>query len=382
MARIFLYISIILVAASCREHFEAPGGAADNSYLVVDGVINSGTGPTTIRLSRTVPLADSSRSRPEQNASVRVEGDNNTFAQLYETAPGVYTNDQLVLIDNVKYRLHINTNSGKEYLTEYAATRKTPPVDNISRERRTDGVELFIDTHDPQDTTRYYRWEYEETWEFNSFYATNLWYVVNPFNGNIGIDYCPAEYAQKIYTCWASEKSSNILIGTSIKLSRDTIHLPITFVPQDAWKMSKLYSINVKQYSPSPGGYEFLQRMKKNTENLGSLFDAQPSQLVGNIRCVDDPNEPVIGFIDVGQVQEKRVFISRSEVAPWNYRQACEEMTVRNHPDSIQPIVDYLLPTSPAQTDIMGNIIYFFASTNVCVDCNTRGTNQKPSYWP
>ncbi len=382
MKKIFLYILLIMVVASCREHFEAPGGGPDHGYLVVEGVINSGAGPTTIRLSRTVPLTDSIRSRPERSASVRVEGDDNTFSQLYETGLGVYTNDQLVLDDNVKYRLHIHTNSGKEYITEYAATRKAPPIDNISFERRTDGVELFVDTHDPQDTTRYYSWEYEETWEFNSFYTTNLWYVVSPFNGNVGVDYSPAEYAQKIYTCWTSDRSSNILIGTSIKLSRDTIHLPITFIPQDAWKLSKLYSINVKQYSPSPAGYEFLERMKKNTESLGTLFDPQPSQLVSNIRCVDDPNEPVIGFIDVAQVQEKRVFIRRSEVAPWNYREACEEISVPAQSDSIKPIMDYMLPIRPAAFDIMGNITRFFASTNVCVDCNTRGTSIKPSYWP
>lgn len=373
---------IILVAASCREHFDPPGGLPDNGFLVVEGVINSGQGPTTIRLSRTVPLSDSIASRPVQNATVRVEGDNNTFFQLYETGNGVYTNDQLTISDNVKYRLHIHTNGGREYFTEYTSTRKSPPIDDITWLRRPDGVELFVETHDPQDTTRYYRWEYEETWEFNSFYSTNLWYVINPFSGAVGIDYSPADHAAKIYTCWASERSSSILIGTSIKLSRDTIHLPVAFIPQDAWKLSKLYSINVKQYSPSAGGYEFLQRMKKNTENLGGLFDAQPSQLIGNIRSVTDPNEVVVGYIDVAQVREKRIFISRTAVSPWNYLQACEEISVRNHPDSIKEIMDYMLPIRPALTDNMGNIVRFFASTPVCVDCNTRGTSQKPSYWP
>jgi hypothetical protein len=382
MARILLYISIILVAASCREHFDPPGGAPDRSYLVVDGVINSGTGPTTIRLSRTVPLVDTNALRPERSANVRVEGDDNSFSQLYETGDGVYTNDQLVLNDNVKYRLHISTNGGRQYFTGYAATRKSPPVDNINWERRTDGVELFVNTHDPQDTTRYYRWEFDETWEFKSFYATNLYYVTNSTGSVSGVDYSTADYAAKIYTCWTSDKSNNILIGSSIKLSRDTIHLPILFVPQDAWKFSVLYSINVRQYSPSPGGYEFLQRMKKNTENLGTLFDAQPSQLDGNIRCLEDPNEPVIGYIDVAQVQQKRVFIKRSDVAPWNYREACEEISILNHPDSINLVKDYLYPTSPAVISPLGVIVRFFASTPVCVDCTTRGTNQKPSYWP
>jgi hypothetical protein len=382
MSRILLYISIIFFAVACREQFEAPGSSPDTGYLVVEGLINSGAGPTTFRLSRTIPLADSSRLSPERFAQVSVEGNNNTSTFLPETGNGIYSVGQLNLLDNVKYRLRIRTDNGREYITEYASARKSPPIDNITWERLSNGVQLYINTHDPQDTTRYYSWEYEETWEFKANYQTTIHYVLYPNGVAYDVDYNTAAQTEALYTCWRSAGSSSILIGNSAKLSRDTIHLPLLFVPQDSWKMSVLYSVNVKQYSPSPRGYEFLQRMKKNTENLGTLFDAQPSQLESNIRCVQDPLEPVIGHVDVAQVQQKRIFIKRGEVAPWNYRMDCIEMSLPNHPDSIREWQYFMLPTTVDKTTMTGRIARYFASTPDCVDCTIMGTNVKPSFWP
>jgi Domain of unknown function (DUF4249) len=382
MSRLFLYISILFVAASCREQFEAPGSSPETGYLVVEGLINSGTGPTTFRLSRTLPLADSSRTKPERFAVVSVEGDNNTATVLPETGEGVYTIGQLNLLDNVKYRLNIHTNNGREYITEYAAARKSPPIDNIAWERTGEGVQLYINTHDPQDTTRYYRWEYEETWEFHSNYYTTIHYVLGPDGVAYDVDYSSSAQSEAKFKCWRSLSSSNILIGNSVKLSRDTIHLPLLSVPQDSWKMSVLYSVNVKQYSPSPRGYEFLQRMKRITENLGTLFDAQPSQLETNIRCVQDPAEAVIGHVDVAQVQQKRIFIKRGEVAPWNYRQQCEEISLVNNPDSVREWQYFMIPTTVDKASFTGRVLRYFASIPNCVDCTTMGSNIKPSFWP
>jgi hypothetical protein len=111
-----------------------------------------------------------------------------------------------------------------------------------------------------------------------------------------------------------------------------------------------LYSINVRQYSLSKGRYEFLQRMKKNTEGTGSIFDAQPSELSGNIYCTTN-NDPVIGYIDVCPVQEKRIFVDPNKVPNWPYwlyKTNCTEIEVSNRSDSIQlltPLFGNKLPT-------------------------------------
>ena len=381
MKKLF-YCCIVLLAFSCRENFEPPYTPPTNGFLVVDGVINSGPGSTNIRLSRTVALADSARMKNEVHALVRVEGEDNSSYVLTEGAQGVYSVGQLPLNSNVKYRLYIRTSDGKEYLSDFSKVIRTPPIDNIRWEQPGD-LQLYINTHDPQNNTRYYRWEFVETWEFHSAYTSQLIYTRNSRGEISGIDYRYPDqsYDPTIYTCWSSAASTNLLIGSSAKLSKDSIDLPIHRISQQSVKLSVLYSINVKQHAVSSRGYEFLQRMKKNTEQTGSLFDAQPSELTGNIHAKNDPNEIVIGFIDVADVLEKRIFIRPSELTNWGYRQPCEETKVPNILDSIRAF-SYLMPTNAAELTPFGGILSYFGSNAGCVDCTLSGTNVKPSFWP
>jgi hypothetical protein len=378
MKRLIFYILLLTAAAACKEKYELPYSGPPTGYLVVDGMINSGQGPTNIRLSRTLALVDSVSVRNERNAAVSVEGENGTKFPLTEVSQGLYNSPQLNLQPNVKYRLRIHTSDGKTYFSAFTANKKTPDIDGISWEKSEDNVTLFINTHDPSDNTRYYRWEYVETWEFHSAYGSYLTYVFNSQGVPVALsDRDPAE-AARMYTCWTGEQSTSILIGSSIKLSRDTIHLPFTSIPTGSWKISVKYSTIVRQHALSLACYEFLARMKKNTEQVGSLFDAQPSELKGNIECVDDPTEIVVGFVDVSEAKEKRIFINRSEVEPWDYRHGCSEEKVKNDPDSF---LVGMIPTSVAEFS-GPRVLYFFASTPICVDCQTRGTSTKPSFWP
>jgi hypothetical protein len=382
MRKIFIYLFILFAASTaCKEKFVLPGGSPRTGFLVIDGVINSGQGPTTLRLTRTLGLVDSVAFSNEFDANVRVEGDDNSTHPLNELQDGVYHHPQLSLNGSVKYRLHINTRDGREYISDYSPVLRTPPVDSISWERPEEGVLIYINTHDPQNKTLYYRWEYEETWQFHSAFASNLQYKKLSNGDPYDVEPRDPVESQRMYTCWQSEKSTSLLIGSSARLSRDTIHLPLLLVPQGSWKISAMYSILVRQYATSRAGYEFLQRMKKNTEQVGSLFDAQPSELTGNVRCVGDPSEPVIGFIDVADAQEKRIFIRRGEVSPWNYRQSCLEENIANHPDTLV-VFSYLIPTTVAATSMRGDTIRIFVSQPDCVDCRLRGTDVKPSFWP
>ena len=57
--------------------------------------------------------------------------------------------------------------------------------------------------------------------------------------------------------------------------------------------------MHLKQYAWTKEGYEFLDRMRKNTETTGSVFDPQPSELNSNIHNVADATEPVIGYFNI-----------------------------------------------------------------------------------
>jgi hypothetical protein len=381
MRKIIAYLFVLTALAACKEKYDLPYSGPATGYLVIDGVINSGAGPTTLRLTRSLALVDSVAFRFVEGANVRVEGDNNTSQRLDGQPGGVYHSAQLNLIDNVKYRLHINTTDGKEYVSDYVPVLRTPDIDTLNWVKDDDGVTIFVNTHDAQNKTLYYRWEYEETWEVHSaFYSTLIFQT--DFNGApYDVDPRDPVESQAMYTCYPTARSTNILIGSSAKLSRDTIHLPILNIPPAHEKLSVLYSIYIRQYALSRAGYEFLQRMKKNTEQVGSLFDAQPSELVGNVRCVSNPLEPVIGFVDIADAKLKRLFIRRSEVQPWDYRMACQEEPVDNHPDSLALFSSWL-PTNVFELSPFGDTLSVFVASEDCVDCRLRGTPVKPSFWP
>ncbi len=382
MTRVFLYILLIVTAAACREKYIFISDVPAAGYLVVEGVINSGNGPTSIKISRTQALEDSNALRHERSATVRVEGEDNSRQQLYEKTNGLYSADQLNINPAVKYRLHIYTNDGREYATEYASPNKTPAIDDITWLRTGKGLELFVNSHDPQNNTKYYRWDYEETWEFHSPYIAQYTWKRNPGGTVIGVDTNSRFEIPKMYTCWASATPNSILVGTTKALVRDSVYLKVIDIPQDSWKISVMYSVNLKQYALTKEGFDFFQRMKKNTEELGTLFDPQPSQLNSNVLCISNPEESVIGFVEIANVEEKRIFIRRSEVAPWTFMEPCEETPIPNNIDSIRLAEVYLLPTTGHVYGMMGELRRFWAARPECVDCRLRGTSEKPSYWP
>src|ERR1043166_1503961 len=97
---------IILMFVRCKQVYDPQIAATNTRLLVVEGFINSGQGPTTIRLSRTGDLKDTVI-RPEPGSQVDVEGDDGSKFALAGNANGEYSISQLTLLSSVKYRLHI-----------------------------------------------------------------------------------------------------------------------------------------------------------------------------------------------------------------------------------------------------------------------------------
>jgi hypothetical protein len=377
-----LLFAIVLLMAGCKEKFESPAPPVITGYLVVEGVVNNEGGTTNIRLSRTTGLNETGMVY-EAGAFVQLEGDNNSFFQLFENGFGNYTTDNLSLDTSLKYRLSIKTSNNEVYLSDFIKIKKNPPIDSISWERDDAGVHIFTNTHDPLNQTLYYQWEFQETWEFHSRYFSTLQYATGPPpNSQItGVE--PRSPDDKIFICWQYNSSSSILLGSSAKLSKDIIHLPLLNIPPADIKLSVKYSILVKQYVWSKEGYGFLERMKKNTESVGSVFDAQPSELNGNIHCISNPKQPAIGFFNICTIQQKRTFISNAELPQWKYFPACNgELEIENNADSIATKGAGLMPTYPNKTGPFNSILTFYAADPVCVDCTLRGSNIKPTYWP
>ena len=389
MDKIYYCLVILLVTAGCKERYDSPIVSPTTGYLVVEGAINSGQGTTTLTLSRTTHL-DNREIKYEKGAQVKVEGEDRTIYPLTETQIGQYSADNLNLKNTIKYRLSIKTSNGSTYLSDFVAAKNNPPIDSVNWVRDSKGVQFYINTHDPQNNTRYYQWEFIETWEFQSEFQTYIKYDiktsptgVKTYSAIFRDPTNPQFFDSTQYYCWQSFRSTNLLLGTTAKLNKDVINLPLAFIPQASIKLKLHYSINVKQYSLTPEAYAFLDIMKKNTEQTGSIFDAQPSGVYGNIHNVTDAEEPVIGYLVICPIQEKRIFIKNKEVPNWGYASNCKETTFRNTSNTIRDMGFGFAPTNVVPLSApFPTITTFYAAPAECVDCRLSGTNIKPPFWP
>lgn len=404
------FLFAFIAVAGCRKPYQPPEITSPGSYLVVEGIINSGTDSTFIKLSKTVPLSAKSNFNPVLNAAVTVESSGGASYVLTSTTGGIYASAGLNLDNTLKYRLRIKTAEGGEYVSDFVPVLNAPPIDTISHTVQSAGIQLYVSTHDVQNSTRYYRWDYQETWVFHSKY-----YSFYKSNGDTVIERnFPAE---QVYQCWRSDTSSTIVVGTSSGLSKSVIsNQPLTFVPSTSEKLdgalsivdsqsaptASTYSILVKQYALTGDAYTYWQNLKKNTEQLGGIFDAQPSEISGNIHSVSNPAEPVIGYISAGTTSSKRAFIKNQEVpAAWLPTNVGADCVL----DSLY--LHYLAPGAtvavnqeneyfnvnrqgkyyPMQIPVsvlfnkFGQLIGHTGSSPECVDCTLRGTNKEPAFW-
>jgi len=373
--KIFLGYVMLVAGFACRDLYKPAIISSNDSYLVIEGVLNAGTGPTMIRLSRTFKLDDTARLKTERNAQVIVEGKDNTTRPLAMTGDGIYTSPNLNMAINQEYRLRVTTANGKEYLSEYVVAKKTPLIDSIGFQQEDKGVQIYVNAHDDSNNTRYYRWDYDETWEIRSFYYSTLKYD----NGIV----IPRTAGEDVSVCWKYKSSNNIILGSSAQLQSDNIYrAPVNFIENGSEKLAVRYSILLRQYALDKKGYEFYEMMKKNTEGLGSIFDPQPSEIRGNINCTSDPRELVIGYVSAAVIEEKRFFISYRQLQGWRFYEDCPEILVLNNPDSIRAAHEGGGSFYGALFGGGPNPTYYKVSTLPCVECTARGGFLiRPSYW-
>ena len=371
---IFAFI-VLLFFASCKDPYYPDINSSKEHFLVVDGFINS-NGITNIKLTRTrtISKGDTAAYINETGANISIEDNNGNLYPLYWNGGPNYSG-YYNLDDAFKYRLHITTKDSKQYISAFVPCKNSPPIDEFGWKFTDGNVQLFVNTHDPNNHTTFYRWDYVETWEFHSQYYSTLRY--DPSTQQV------VNRSYPVFVCYRAGNSNNIFLGSSEKLQQDVIHeAPLELIPNHSKKLSVLYSAFITQYALDSSGYRYWNAMKGNTEDVGSIFGSQPNQTPGNIHNIADSSEMVIGFIGAGSIQQQRIFISNSSMpAGWNQPFNCTEYDVPK--DSLDfyfgsnSLIPYLTdpPGSPFPTG------YFSASAS-CVDCTLTGTLDKPPFWP
>ena len=373
------YISLFMISltfSGCVEEYKPDVVNAPNNFLVVEGTLLDGDS-TVILISRTSSL-DNLGIRPVNNASVTVEGSSSPPFALENSGNGMYK--ALLSLDaGQDYRLKIEADN-QVYYSEFVPVKNAPEISNVGWDVVSgDAVQINVSSGDPENNTLYYRWDFTETWEYRSAYTSVLKFEDNEVK--------PRDLPEElINTCYRTRESTDIYAASSTQLNQDVISkYPLQLIRlEDDNRLDRRYSILVRQYALTREAYEFWDILKSNTENLGTLFDPQPSQLPSNFYCDTDPEEPVIGYLSAGRVTQKRLFIAKDEI-PFSF-------DFNRYPTcSLDSIVidstlnyNYFSNSFNIPVDAYGIFepTHYLHAPPSCVDCRLAGgTHEKPTFW-
>ncbi len=361
-----------MIITGCITQFY-PETNESSDLVVVEGLITDKNEPYTIKLSNAMPLGNSQKIIPLTGCSVSVSDDLGNRYNFSETSDGVYVSDSSMFKGEIgrSYVLHITRNAlGGYYAYESSPVemKPVPPIDSLYYEKVVihqadpwsglqEGCQVYLDTQDPQNNCKYYRWEFTETWEFHLPYT-----VTN----NI---------------CWISDNSDMINIKSTSAYSEDKItSFPIDFISNASDRLGVKYSILVNQYSLNEDEYLYWEKLENITENVGGLYDIIPASIPSNVFCTDDPAQKVLGYFSVSAKSSKRLFID-DNFSGWQTPytdEACVADTVYN--GAYIPnlnidkwiIVDHQFPPP-------SYVVTTY--TRGCSDCTVRGTKIKPDFW-
>jgi len=378
-----LQFLFLLAGVNCVEqvHFKS---IDHTDKLVVEGFISNQMKAHQVKLTKTSSI-DVNKVTPEEGATVRLVIGKSFTIKLNEVKPGVYQTQVFAGTTSTVYKLLITTKDGKEYESEEVAFKNVPPITKIYakfpyvRQQGTNrGIQIFLDTEDPTNQTRYYRWEYEQTYEIvKPFKSRFVWLGEN----RIGFR------ALSVDHCWASDTLSTILIKSTTGLEQDKVtEFPIKFIPEFSNEMAVKYSINVKQYPLTAKSYAYWKNLRDINETQGSLYDIQPGEITGNIICTSNPEESVLGYFDAGALSEMRVFYTPSDFEKAGYIPPdtflCSGIKAAEIPAN--KIGEYMTQYGQYQEiiDALGSGPAFYTVLpKSCCDCTDKGTNVLPSFW-
>lgn len=369
-----LYFAVFWLFVGCKEPFMPELEFKETNFLVVEGYINIGTDAVTeIRLSRTVPVEET-QTEPlrENNAVIVIEDDLENIYTLTELSNGIYISDTLSLPFERSYRIRISTSDQVEYTSDFSTPIQTPAIDSVSWVRVTDGLEVHVATHDPLGSTFYYQWDYEEVWELRSPYFSFYSYA----NGQ----FFPREESeiQAMRKCWRTATPPNLIVRSTGTFVSDAISLTLFNIPAFNERLGENYSVLIRQHALSMEAFNYLQVMIKNTNQLGTFFDPQPSQLTGNI-TVKGSDKAVIGFIEAYTTSEERIYIKKVDVPWWNFNFPCTTIEFSVDPETIEANFGQALYIPVTFNDVQTKMS---GASPTCADCRRRGgNNNKPSFW-
>ncbi|WP_264552503.1 DUF4249 domain-containing protein [Flavobacterium sp. N2038] len=402
--KISIFLLLVTALTGCTEQYAFKSNNFE-SALVVEGTITNEIKNQTIRISQVYQL-DETGPKFETGANVFVTDDQGNEYQ-FEQKDTVYASlVQFKAEPGRKYQLKIKTKEGKNYTSDQQTLTTETKIDNVTATVETvhgeRGVQINVNSYDPTNTSKYYRYEYAETYKIIAprwyFFKADVVFTpaippdpMNDFPGqpaSEGIAVTPRTGESK--TCYSTKKSEDILLNNTSTLSEDRVHYPVRFISDQNYIITHRYSIFVKQYVQNLAAYTFYKTLRDLSSSGSVLSPKQPGFFYGNIQCVENPSEKVIGFFEVSSVSSERIYFNYSDLFPNEppppyYESDCEPEQFYNcdlpEPPCRGAALRSMIRTRSRLLFSWNNMTIYDMVKPACGDCTTFSSNIVPPFW-
>ncbi len=347
----YYWLSAFLLVAACVDEiaFDAP---AEGRPLVVDATLATHRDTQWIRLFSMAPIP-LRKFDPVSDAQVTLVEEGGSRASFDHVHDGWYQLAGLpARLDLSKtYHLEIETSNGHRYRSSAETIRPAPEIDTLTYSfsheeilinptlvQRRPIFELQVTTTLPDDHHRaFLRWEVEY------FHAVSE------------IICSPLHAPRTCYIRRAPEPDRLDLVNGNDYEPLASVQRDI-FRTQVDYAFGQIASFRVTQHSLSHTAYQYWEQVAGILTAGGTIFDAPPAPLRGNIRSLTHPSEEVLGLFSLVDVRHKLLLLTRGDL-----------------PDSFDQLPFCGLPG-----------LLRLPFNQACCDCLLlpQSTTVRPPYWP
>ncbi len=264
----------------------------------------------------------------ERNAIVVVTDDLGNQYDFSEGSPGKYTSDIAFAAEEIiNYELRVTTEDGISYMSDTVSYQGTSQIDDVYVVRELnaenkEGVFIYVDGSSNDPDSKYFRYEYEETykiiapeWQNKDFVLTNYDPCALPVpTYELEIVDRENELGK---VCYGKQLSADIIQNSTLNLvDNKVVRFPIRFIDRNNYIISHRYSILVKQYMQSSIAYNFYNILNSFSSSESVFSGIQPGAIEGNIQVEGKTDNRVLGFFEVTPVVEKRMYFNYADLFP------------------------------------------------------------------
>ncbi|WP_281323326.1 DUF4249 domain-containing protein [Flavobacterium aestivum] len=388
----YILIFSVILFTSCTEQYVLQSNTFED-ILVVNGIITNELRLQEIKVNRTYRLEEN---KPvfEKGANVYITDNDNTVYEFEEDVDSYISKSAFKAIPGKKYQLNIITKDGKSYsstpeiLTPESEVQVTPIVQTNEGEK---GVNINVSSYDPTGQSKFYRYEYDETYKIIAPYWNPNKYIIAPYLTPDGDpDFLVVPRTGETRTCYTTKSLDDLTLKSTVGLTEDRINFPIRYISVKDPILRERYSIIVRQYVQNLASYTYYKTLKDLSISKSILSQTQTGFNYGNLKCNDNPNEKIVGYFEVSSVSSKRIFFNFIDIFPKEanyppYFIKCNTIEKSNCFKEkgcggafIEAYVNSVFYVYYGSTD--DNRIYTFVEAD-CGDCTKFSSNIKPLFW-